>query len=131
MTTKQLSPGRVRHLRWIPQVPLALAMVAAGTAKLGGNPAMVAMFDDIGAGQWFRYAVGALEVAGGVGLVIPRLAGYAALGLVCLLAGAVVTNVAVLRTSPVVALAHLAAAVLVAWLRRPPLVSRSDHARRP
>ena len=31
----------------------------------------------IGAGQWLRYLVGALEVAGGVGLLILALAGLA------------------------------------------------------
>jgi hypothetical protein len=35
---------------------------------------MADLFADIGAGQWFRYAVGGPEVAGGVGLLVPRLA---------------------------------------------------------
>ncbi|MGN9810067.1 DoxX family protein [Micromonospora sp. BQ11] len=108
--------SRLRHLRWIPQVALALVMLAAGAAKLGGEPAMVDMFDDIGAGQWFRYVVGALEIAGAVGLLVPRLARYAALGLVLLLTGAVITNLAVLRTSPWSALALLALAVGTAAL---------------
>ncbi|MEV0808221.1 hypothetical protein [Micromonospora sp. NPDC050200] len=50
--------------------------------------------------------------------LVPRLAGYAALGLVLLLAGAVVTNLLVLRTSPLSALVLLAVAGLVARLRR-------------
>jgi putative oxidoreductase len=32
-----------------------------------GDPAMVEMFATIGIGQWFRYVVGALEIAGAVG----------------------------------------------------------------
>jgi uncharacterized membrane protein YphA (DoxX/SURF4 family) len=58
---------KLRRLLWIPRVVLALAMLGAGLAKLFGEPAMVTLFDDIGAGQWFRHVVGALEVAGGVG----------------------------------------------------------------
>lgn len=108
---------RLRHLWWIPQVALALAMLGAGLAKLGSEPAMVLMFDDIGAGQWFRYVVGALEAAGGTGLLIPRLARYPALGLVALLAAAGATNLLVLRTSPLSALSLLAIAGLVAWVR--------------
>ncbi|MFI7577891.1 DoxX family protein [Micromonospora sp. NPDC049497] len=112
------TPHRLRRLRWIPQVVLALVMLAAGAAKLGGEPAMVDMFDDIGAGRWFRYLVGALEVAGAVGLLVPRMARYAALGLTLLLTGAVITNLAVLRTSPWSALALLALAAGTAALLR-------------
>ncbi|MET7968794.1 DoxX family protein [Micromonospora sp. NPDC005305] len=58
---------RLRHVWWIPQVALALAMLGAGSAKLGGEPAMIRMFDDIDTGHWFGYFVDALEVAGGIG----------------------------------------------------------------
>jgi uncharacterized membrane protein len=117
-TTTVQTPSKLRHLVWIPQVALALAMAGGGLAKIFGDPAMVTMFDDIGAGQWFRYVVGALEVAGAIGLLIPRLAGRAALGLVALLAGAAVTNVALLDTAPVTPLAFLAVAAAIAWFRR-------------
>ena len=46
-----------------------------GLAKVVGDPAMVEMFATIGVGQWFRYAVGALEIAGAVGVLVPRLSG--------------------------------------------------------
>jgi putative oxidoreductase len=41
---------------------------------------MVEMFANIGIGQWFRYVVGALEVAGAAGVLVPRVSGLAALG---------------------------------------------------
>ncbi|GII77737.1 hypothetical protein Sru01_27190 [Sphaerisporangium rufum] len=104
--------------RWVLQIVLAAQFAAAGLLKLAGDPQMVAMFGQIGAGQWFRYLVGVLEVAGAAGLLIPRLAGWAALGLAGLMAGAAVTNVAVLHTGPLLPLAYLAAALLVAWLHR-------------
>ena len=80
---------------------------------------MVKMFATIGIGQWFRYLVGALEIAGAAGVLVPRLSGLAALGLVCLMAGATLTNVLVLGTSPLLPIALMLAGVLVAWGRWP------------
>jgi putative oxidoreductase len=101
------------------RIGLAVVFAAAGLAKLGGEPAMVQMFADIGAGAWLRYLVGALEVAGAVGLLVPRLTGAAALGLTGLMIGATVTNVAVLNTSPVLTLALGLAAGTVARVSSP------------
>jgi putative oxidoreductase len=102
---------------WALQAVLALMFAMAGFAKLGGDAAMVKMFATIGIGQWFRYLVGALEMAAGV--LVPRLSGLAALGLVCLMAGATLTNVLVLGTSPLLPIALMLAGVLVAWGRWP------------
>src|SRR5829696_3839900 len=49
---------------WTLQVVLALTFAMAGFAKVGGDAAMVEMFATIAIGQWFRYLVGALEIAG-------------------------------------------------------------------
>ncbi len=76
------------------------------------------MFADIGAGQWFRYLVGGLELAGAIGLLIPRLAGLAALGLAALMVGATVTNVFVLDANPALPLGLMLVAGVVAWARR-------------
>lgn len=104
---------------WVLQVLLALLFVMAGLSKLFGDPAMVGMFADIGIGQWFRYGVGVLEVAGAVGVLIPRLSGLAALGLACVMVGAIFTNLFVLGAGPWLPLANLLLAVLVAWGRWP------------
>ncbi|WP_340537595.1 DoxX family protein [Nocardioides sp. GXZ039] len=112
----------VRRLRLaavgLVQVLLAVPMGAGGVQKLLGTDAMVDMFADIGAGQWLRVVVGALEIVGAVGLLVPRLSGVAALGLAGVLAGAAVTNVAVLDVSPALPLGLLALALLVVWIRR-------------
>jgi len=63
--------------------------------------------------------IGALEIAGAVGVLVPRFSGLAALGLVCLMAGATLTNVLVLGASPLFPLVLLAVGVLVAWGRWP------------
>jgi putative oxidoreductase len=102
---------------WALQALLALMFAMAGFAKVSGSPAMVEMFATIGIGQWFRYVVGALELAGAIGLLVPRLSGLAALGLVGLMAGATLTNV--LGASPLLPIALMLMSALVAWGRWP------------
>jgi putative oxidoreductase len=102
---------------WVLQALLAPMFAMAGLAKVSGDPAMVEMFATIGIGQWFRYAVGALELAGAVGVLLPRLCGLAALGLLCLMAGATLTNVLVLGTSPLLPIVLLVVSAVVAWGR--------------
>lgn len=105
---------------WVVQLLLAVQFAGGGAAKLAGDPVMVAMFDTIvgGDGDGLRYLVGGLEVAGAVGLLVPPLTGLAALGLVALLVGATITNLAVLHVSPVLALGLLVLAAVVAYGRR-------------
>src|SRR5919202_1150466 len=82
------------------QVLVAFQFAGGGWLKLSGDPAMVDLFAAIGVGQWFRVVVGALELAGAIGLVIPRLAGLAALGLSSLLVGATATKLFILDDDP-------------------------------
>ena len=103
---------------WVLQVLLTLQFAMAGLAKVFGDPAMVEMFATIGIGQWFRYVVGGLEIAGAVGVLIPRLSGLAALGLVFLMVGAALTNVLILGANPLLPLGLLVVGGLVAWGRR-------------
>jgi putative oxidoreductase len=118
--SKRVTRRRVPTIAlWALQALLAIMFAMAGLAKVFGDPAMVEMFATIGVGQWFRYVVGALEIAGAVGVLIPRFSGLAALGLVCLMAGATLTNVLVLGASPLLPLVLLAVGVLVAWGRWP------------
>ncbi|MQA12971.1 MAG: DoxX family membrane protein [Pseudonocardiaceae bacterium] len=97
-TASATTPGRALNITlWVVQILLAVFfLVAAAAPKLAGQQLAVEMFAQIGAGQWLRYLVGALELAGAIGLLIPRLAGLAALGLAGLMVGAVVTQVFVL-----------------------------------
>jgi putative oxidoreductase len=120
--TATSTPTRRRTVvLWTLQVLLALMFIVASAApKFAGEAYAVAIFEQIGAGQWFRYVVGALELAGGVGLLVPRLAGLAALGLVGLMIGAGYTQVVVLQ-NPVFVITPIILGVLaavVAWGRR-------------
>ncbi|WP_308221227.1 DoxX family protein [Nocardia sputi] len=51
-----------------------------GLPKLVGEADAVGIFDEIGFGDWLRYLTGLIEVAGGVGLPVPRLSGPTAAG---------------------------------------------------
>ncbi len=125
------SGGRAANAAlWALQTLLALVFAMAGLAKVGGDPAMVEMFATIGVGQWFRYVVGALEISGAVGVLIPRLSGMAALGLVCLMAGAVLANLFVLGASPLLPLGLLVGSAVVAFGRRPRTGAPAGSARR-
>lgn len=78
---------------WTVQILLGVFfVVASGTPKLFGQSMAVQMFDTIGFGDWFRYLAGICEVAGGIGLLIPRLSGLAACGLAGVMIGATLTN---------------------------------------
>ncbi|MQA85815.1 MAG: DoxX family protein [Streptosporangiales bacterium] len=107
---------------WVVQVLVAVFFVAAAAApKLIGQQVAVEMFDLIGFGQWFRYLVGTLELAGAIGLLIPRLAGLAALGLIGVMVGAVITQLLVPEVvGPVLTPALLGVVLaLIVWGRWP------------
>jgi len=70
-------------------VVIAAWMLKASYGKLIAHPEVVDMFTDkLGFGTTFMYIVGALEVAGAIGLFIPKLRKLAALGLIGLMIGA-------------------------------------------
>lgn len=105
-------------LVWTLQIALAALFVFSGGNKLAGNPMMVQMFDAIGIGQWFRYFTGTLEVAGGVGLLVPRFAPLAAAVLAVVMLGAIVTHLFIIGGSPALPIALLIALSAVLYLRR-------------
>lgn len=83
---------------WTLQILLGVFLVVASAGpKFFGEATAVDMFLRIGLGDWFRYLVGALELLGGVGLLIRRVSGLAALGLVGLMVGAAYTQAFVLH----------------------------------
>lgn len=114
-TTPDQTSRRTRAWRvagWVVRAVLAAQFVGGGLAKLVAEAQMVDMFDDIGGGAGLRILVGACEVLGGLGVLLPRTARPAAVGLAALLVGAIVTNVVVLDASPVIPAALLALALV-------------------
>jgi uncharacterized membrane protein YphA (DoxX/SURF4 family) len=111
--------GKVRMITlWILSGLAALAFLGAGGAKLAGAAAMVELFDKVGRGQWFRYFTGILEVAGGMGLLVPRYAFYAAGLLAFVMVGAIIAHLTVLGTSPAAPVVLLVLSGTIAWLRK-------------
>jgi putative oxidoreductase len=103
---------------WSAQVLLGVMFLLSGGSKLAGAAAMVALFDAIGVGHWFRYVTGGIEVASAVTLFVPALAPFGAVALVATMAGAVATHLFVAGGSPAVPVALLLGALAVAWARR-------------
>lgn len=116
--SEQVTATRVGNAAlWVLQAALAAYFVYSGFLLFGDD--FIGKFDEIGFGQWLRYLTGGLEVAGAVGLLVPRLCGLAALGLVGVMAGAVGTELFLLaRGDATLPALLLVAAAVVAWFRR-------------
>jgi putative oxidoreductase len=103
---------------WGLQVGLATLFLFAGASKLAGAPAMVALFDAIGVGQWFRFVTGLIEVVSAVALLVPALALFGALLLASTMVGAIATHLFVVGGSPALPGVLLLGLLLVVWARR-------------
>ena len=103
---------------WVLQALLALAFVGAASGKLLGQPDMVALFEAIGIGQWFRYLTGLMELTGALLIVVPRTKFFGAALLSLVMIGAVLTHLFILHNAPTAAAVLLVFAGVVAWARR-------------
>jgi uncharacterized membrane protein YphA (DoxX/SURF4 family) len=131
MSTADAAPttrSRVAHRAlWVLQILMGVFFIVASAApKFWGDPYAVQIFTEIGAGQWFRYLIGAIELAGGIGLMVPRLAGPAAVGLMGLMIGAGYTQAVVLDapTMVVTPVIIFVLAAVIAWGRRESIAAR-------
>jgi uncharacterized membrane protein YphA (DoxX/SURF4 family) len=118
---------------WTGQILLAVFFAVAAAPKLFGDPATIATFETIGFGQWLRYLTGACELAGAIGLLIPRLSGLAALGLAGVMVGATVTNLFLIpgmAPAAVVTILLGVVFVLIARARRPETAALVERLRR-
>ena len=111
------SKGR-NMLLWVLQILAAGMFLFAGSLKLAGAAPMVALFNTIGLGQWFRYATGGIEVVAAILLLIPGLAALGAALLVCTMLGAVLTHVSVVHTSPAMPMVLLTVCAVIFGGRR-------------
>lgn len=124
--SSSLSPTQ-RRIVWGVRILLALAFGAAGAAKLAGVPQMVQVFDAIGAGQWFRYLTGAVEIVGAVLVLLPAAGFFGALLLAATMVGAVATHLVLIGGSPVPAVVLGLLSVFVAWRLRPAFRPGAAH----
>src|ERR1700751_3549420 len=114
---------------WVVQIALAGMFLLAGGSKLLGAPAMVALFNTIGIGQWFRYLTGFIEVGAAIALLVPPIAVYGALALVPALIGGVAAENFIVGEFAGPPAVLLLGAVGVVWARRHELLGALPIAR--
>lgn len=119
ITTAPRTQHRAANIAlWVLQVFTAVTILGAGWSTLTGAAQAMAVFDALGAGDWFRYLTGALQVAGALGLLIPRLAGLSALALAGLWLGAIATHLFLIGGNPAAAVVFFILSAAIAWGRR-------------
>ncbi|WP_338695455.1 DoxX family protein [Streptomyces sp. Q6] len=91
------APVRSRAARvTLRTVTVVLALffgLASALPKLIAHPTAVEAFDTIGWGAAGMYAIGVLELAGAIGLLVPVLSGVTPIALSALMVGACVTQI--------------------------------------
>jgi uncharacterized membrane protein YphA (DoxX/SURF4 family) len=85
---------------WLLRIVVALVLFYEGIDKFSTSRLWTTVFARIGFGQWFRYATGAIEVAGSLLLLIPRATMLAVALLACTMVGALLTHVFVMGVGP-------------------------------
>ncbi len=109
---------------WVLVVLLAAGFLVASMGKLTGN--MASMFEAWGYPAWFAMFIGIAELAGAIGLLIPKTARLAILGLTALMIGAAYTHVAAGEGLAVLRPAIFAALLWTVWRLRGYSLSNSN-----
>ena len=78
--------------KWVLQLLLAVVMVGPGMQKFT-SPTWERIFRNWGYPYHFYLVIGAIEVAGGIGLLIPKVATPSALVLAVVMVGAAITQI--------------------------------------
>jgi putative oxidoreductase len=117
---------RLNLLDWALRLFVAAVFLYEGTDKFGSRRLWIRLFTDIGIGQWFRYATGAIEILGAVLILIPRATTIAVTLLACTMVGALLAHVFIIGVGPQsVLVAVLMAAILTVGWRRTAAVARN------
>jgi len=115
---------------WIAQLAAAGVLASTLPFKFGGAPESIALFEQLGAEPFGRYATGVMELVAIVLLLVPRTAALGGLLTVGLMSGAVLSHLAILGIEVrfegqgdggqlfAMALIALAGGATTAWLRR-------------
>lgn len=107
-------------LVWTLSLVLAGVFLVAGIPKITGTDAVGLQAASMQAFPgWLRVVVGAVEVAGAIGLVIPALAAYAALGLALLMVPASITQYMSGEPGLYVPVGLFVLLLVLAWRRDP------------
>ncbi len=107
---------------WVIQALLIILFLMMGSGKLMSDPEIVENFKRWDMPNNSHYIIGALEILGAIGLLIPRLAGLAAVGLILLMVGALFTHIThgeIFEVMPMLALLVIILAGVVVYFRNP------------
>ncbi len=109
---------------WTLTVVLAAFFLLAGGLKLRGAPSQIDSFSHWGYALWFLYVIGAVEAAGAIGLLVPRMAVFAVLLLGMTMLGAALTHLVHHEMMAVpIPLVILGLLAVVGYARRAPLLA--------
>lgn len=98
MTAAVLPASRSKSIiLWSLRGLTAALFLFASFMKLTAQPMMVEEFNTIGLGQWFLYLTGALELIGGIAILMPQVSVFGAMLLLAVDAGALVVQIAILH----------------------------------
>ncbi len=115
-----INKARVRLIAgWVVVSLLAIAFALGGIGKLTGGAG--AQFSNWGYAPWFAYVIGAAELAGAVGLLIPRTTRLAVIGLLIIMLGAIYTHLTNNEVPRSLVPVAFIAALCTAWWLRPPV----------
>jgi len=104
---------------WVLSALLAALFLFAGGQKLLGTGGTVEHFTQWGYPPWFRTIIGLIEVSGGLALLVPRVAFYAAGALGVVMIGAIHTHLTKAAPGIPVPIVCLLALAFIASARRP------------
>jgi uncharacterized membrane protein YphA (DoxX/SURF4 family) len=128
MASGVIMPNRATAIAiWVLRVLLGLAFLFFSFMKLSGQPNMVAEFDVVGLGQWFRYFTGGLELIGGLAVLVPRASVIGAILLLIVDAGAFIAQVAILHMDWIHCVVIGALLALLIFLQRSALRSAPTY----
>ncbi|NUS18880.1 MAG: DoxX family protein [Mesorhizobium sp.] len=103
---------------WALKIVFAVAFFGAAAMKLYGPPPMVAEFDAVGLGQWFRYFTAILEIGGAILLLVPRTTFFGAALLTVVCVGAFFAQILALHQDWIHTVVMAAILAAIAWSQR-------------
>jgi putative oxidoreductase len=126
--TVELVVGNMKpFFKIVPSLLLGIFFIMAGGKKLLGQEAQIDSFFRWGYPLWFLYLIGAIELMGGICLLIPQVRFIALLVLSVTMVGAIITHLRAGEMAAVpVPLVLLVLLLILAWtMRRSPGTVRS------
>lgn len=123
----EVTACRLSAIDWSLRVGVALVFAVFAAEKLVGSN-WITLFDAIGLGRWFRYFTGAVQLVGGLLLLVPQTARVGGALIGSSMVGAMFIHLAVLDTGiggAIVPGALLPLVIAAAWKGRGEIVAES------